>query len=388
MRLPQLLESSGGGGVTLPFTEAFNASTSLPTDWTQQNSSGVTNRWSVAVSTNAGGTTNEMKCGWQEINPGTARLVTPLLNTDGCTSLNLSFKHMLDGYATGATLLVQSSSNGTNWTNESWSVEVTSANIGPVTVNTTITGNVGSGTYVAFVITGDLYQFDNWYVDDVSITSAGGSEPTEQTLLTTNFPSTTLPAGWGIVDNQGNGQVWKIGTHTNGLSGTGSYAYLNSDAYGSGNTQNTDLVTPEINCSSASSVTLSFTHYFRSYTGSSIKLYYSINGGSTWTQIQAWTASTANPTTFSQVITAVAGQSSVKFKWNYTATWGYYWDVDNISVTGMVSAGATAPGAPSKVVMSVLDSKRAGMDLVIDWDVADNATSYYVYSSNDPYGEF
>jgi M6 family metalloprotease-like protein/uncharacterized repeat protein (TIGR02543 family) len=148
--------------------------------------------------------------------------------------------------------------------------------------------------------------------------------------------STSLPSCWSIVDNQGNGQVWLFGTHTSGLTGTtGNYAYLNSDAYGSGTSQNADLVSPLFNFSGYTDINLTFKHYFKAYSGSSAKLSYSINGGGTWTQIQQWTADTPNPATFSQVITAVAGQAQVKFKWNYTGSWGYYWDVDDVSVTGV-----------------------------------------------------
>jgi len=138
----------------------------------------------------------------------------------------------------------------------------------------------------------------------------------------------------------------------------------------------------------ASNVTLSFKHYYKHYTGSSATLSYSLNGGTTWTTIQTWTASTTNPITYSSVIAAVAGQASVKFKWNYTGTWGYYWDVDDISVTANVAAGSPAPGTPSKVITSLTESKNNDMNLVIDWDVAENATSYDIYSSDDPYGGF
>ena len=41
------------------------------------------------------------------------------------------------------------------------------------------------------------------------------------------------------------------------------------------------------------------------------------------------------------------------------------------------------PGVPSNVVTSI-----SGTDLVIDWDAAADATSYDVYSSDDPYGAF
>lgn len=146
--------------------------------------------------------------------------------------------------------------------------------------------------------------------------------------------STSLPLCWEIADHIGNGQVWQFGTHAGGLSGTtGNYAYLNSDEYGSGNSQNSDLITPRFDLTNYTDVILNFTHYFRQWSGSSGSLLYSLNDGDTWTLIQNWT-STSNPAFFSQVITQVAGQSQVRFKWNYTGSWGYYWDVDDVSVTG------------------------------------------------------
>ena len=53
-----------------------------------------------------------------------------------------------------------------------------------------------------------------------------------------------------------------------------------------------------------------------------------------WTTIQTWTASTSNPATFNQVIAAVAGQSNVKFRWKYIGSYGWYWAVDNLNITG------------------------------------------------------
>jgi len=151
-----------------------------------------------------------------------------------------------------------------------------------------------------------------------------------------NFNLTqNLPSCWNIVDHIGNGQTWQIGTTYGGVSGSGGYyAFINSDAYGSGNSQNTDLVTPTLNLSAYTDVTLNFQHYFRVYSSSSAKLYYSINNGSTWVLIQSWTVNTANPAQFSQQIPELAGESEVKIKWNYTGTYGYYWSVDNIGISG------------------------------------------------------
>lgn len=54
-----------------------------------------------------------------------------------------------------------------------------------------------------------------------------------------------------------------------------------------------------------------------------------------------------------------------------------------IPVEFVVFQSTIIPGVPSNVVTSV-----SGSDFVIDWDVAADATSYDVYSSDDPYGTF
>ncbi|MEI6062550.1 MAG: BACON domain-containing carbohydrate-binding protein, partial [Bacteroidota bacterium] len=98
-----------------------------------------------------------------------------------------------------------------------------------------------------------------------------------------------------------------------------------------------------------SAVNLAFSHYFRSYTGSSATLSYSINNGSTWTTIQTYTATSANPASFSQSIPGAAGQAAVKFKWNYTGSYGYYWAIDNINITGTGAVTLTVTPANQNV---------------------------------------
>ncbi|MCX6269402.1 MAG: T9SS type A sorting domain-containing protein [Bacteroidetes bacterium] len=172
--------------------------------------------------------------------------------------------------------------------------------------------------------------------------------------FTENFTVAAIPNCWTQTDHEGNGQVWQFGAITGGSPDpalSGNYAYLNSDGYGIENSQNADLVTPTLNLSSFSHVELRFNHFFLSYEGSSGTLSYSINGGTTWTPIASFTTtSSANPVAFNQVITAVAGQSNVKFKWNYNGTYGYYWAIDDISITG-ISVGP--PVVTTAVVSSI-----------------------------------
>jgi hypothetical protein len=161
----------------VPLTESFPTS-SFPVMWTQQNvGMGITNRWSVRSTNYAGGQAYEMRCAYQNVNPATTRLVTPPIDTTGHTSLRLSFKHYLNAYSVGCTLKVQTSPDGTAWTDEAWVIESTDVDVGPETVNTVLAHNLGiTSTYVAFVITGNLYTFDYWYVDDVTITGASAAK--------------------------------------------------------------------------------------------------------------------------------------------------------------------------------------------------------------------
>jgi len=155
------------------------------------------------------------------------------------------------------------------------------------------------------------------------------------------FDEETIPECWSQVDHQGNDQIWKFGiTESFGdgvpnLTG-GNYAYLNSDTYGDGNTQNADLITPTLDLRGFSTVNIQFNHFhqFWSSTAASATLSYSIDDGSTWTQIQKWTSSTTNPAAFLKDVPALDGQSLVKIKWNYTATYGGGWAIDDISITG------------------------------------------------------
>lgn len=206
----------------------------------------------------------------------------------------------------------------------------------------------GSGT--SFNHTGltanTVYYYRAWSVDG-SVAYSAGNQINATTLCAVSLPpfaesfaGTSAPSCWSVTDNQGSGQVWSFGTVAASYSPlpalTGNYAYLNSDAYGSGNTQNSDLVSPTLNLNGYNNITLSFNHYFRSYSGSSGTVSYSTNNGTSWTTLTSFSSTTANPAAFSQVITDLANQSQVKLKWNYTGTYGWYWGIDDIQLTGSI----------------------------------------------------
>lgn len=163
--------------------------------------------------------------------------------------------------------------------------------------------------------------------------------------FTEDFSGGDLPSCWQSVDNVGNGQVWEFdnpGGRTISTTTAGNgFAILDSDEYGVSNSQDADLVSPIFDFTNYLDVTLSFEHYFLDWTGSSVTLFYSIDGGITWNDIETWTSETLNAEDFNQNIPEVAGQSNVSFKWNYTGTWGYYWAIDDIQITGTSGCSAT-----------------------------------------------
>ncbi|MCX6303631.1 MAG: PKD domain-containing protein [Bacteroidetes bacterium] len=219
------------GVASLPFAENF-ATATLPGCWTKQISgTGAVDKWTVSNTATAGGAAYEMKSTYQNISPAITRLVTPPINTTGVSQLNLSFKHMLDAYGTGCTLRIQSSTNGTTWTNEAWSIASTAANVGPETVSTTVLSNLNApNTLIAFTIEGNLFQYDYWYVDAVAITyTCGTTYPVSVSIapsasnICPNTPVTftATPVNGGTVP----AYQWKV-NGTNAGTGSTSYSYV------------------------------------------------------------------------------------------------------------------------------------------------------------------
>ena len=115
---------------------------------------------------NADGTPNEMMA-LGTTGTGVSRLIVGPINTTGMTSLNLQFNQVMSCSDTAnLSLRVQSSVNGTTWTNEGFTLDEISYNCAN-TINITINSNVGSTTYLAWSIIGNHSLIDNWYIDDI-----------------------------------------------------------------------------------------------------------------------------------------------------------------------------------------------------------------------------
>lgn len=137
-----------------------------------------------------------------------------------------------------------------------------------------------------------------------------------------------IPATWQNIDNSGNGAgVWQAISE-----GGENFVAFDSDGYGNdGKPENADLITPVIDCSSASFVAVSFLSGFVQYASSVGTASYSTNGGTTWTPF--YTVNTDGVEVVLEDLTAaLAGSNNVRFKFNYVGDWDYFWYIDDFTV--------------------------------------------------------
>jgi len=228
---------------------------------------------------------------------------------------------------------------------------VTPANLSVYNVGDTIPGGgivLVAGADSVFshagLESGETFYYKLWSVDSDTIFSSGVAlnASTWCPIVsifphTQNFTNAKKPGCWDVSNNRQNQQNWQFGNIV-GLdtlpSLTGNYAYLNSFVYGSGNTQDANLISPFFNFTYFTNIVVSFNHYFLDKQSSIGAFSYSTNYGQSWTNVQQFISTSAtNPEAFSVDLTnELQGLNYVKFKFNYTGSYEKYWAVDNFTV--------------------------------------------------------
>ncbi|MCK9291486.1 MAG: choice-of-anchor J domain-containing protein [Bacteroidales bacterium] len=169
----------------IPYLEYFDEN--YVECWSQEYEGGITsNRWDLSNTIQAGGSPNEMKAEGTN-GTGISRLISPAFNTAGYDKITLSFKHYLKVNGAGLTYKIQTSSDGINWTDETWVYESGNGNRGPENVYRNLIYNLGDITYIAWVLDGNHNQLDNWYIDEVIVTEALTVTPIVQNLSCYNI---------------------------------------------------------------------------------------------------------------------------------------------------------------------------------------------------------
>jgi subtilisin family serine protease/N-acetylneuraminic acid mutarotase len=170
-------------------------------------------------------------------------------------------------------------------------------------------------------------------VDDSTCTAPGYVFNTDG--VTEAFESGTLPAGWTVVDNKGNGQVWRFdnpANRTNMTGGTGKFAIMDSDFYGSTGQQDTSLVTPSIDMTALTAPVVGFKQDYNNL-GDFADVDVSIDGGTTWTTVLHQTTDVRGPREDVLQLPMAAGQANVKVRFHqYDADFDWWWEVDDVFV--------------------------------------------------------
>lgn len=168
-----------------------------------------------------------------------------------------------------------------------------------------------------------------------------------QTVFTfeEDFETVTFtPACWEVVDNGTNRQTWQFGSFSPSESLSGfqpNYVYLDSEGLYESYPLDTELISPSFDFSGYTNVSVSFKHYYKHAASNSAAFYYSLDDGTTWIQEEEWTSSTANPTTYNEFISALNNESQVKLRWRYDGGDGYFWVIDDISISADASGSLT-----------------------------------------------
>jgi subtilisin-like proprotein convertase family protein len=210
-----------------------------------------------------------------------------------------------------------------------------------------------------------------------------------------------IPATWSVVDGGTGGGAAATWTTANPGARTftapmaAPVAMVDSDNATISATQNEELITPVLNLSGATSVTLEFDQFFRWFAGSQneqgdVDVRSSLTGGAWVNVFKNQGASSPNPDHKTLNITAqAAGAADVQIRFHYyQANFEWWWMVDNVKVTAAVTPGCTnnvcAPSGPQAKPVNALDASRVDPTTIdVAWDVAScTSTDYEILYGN------
>lgn len=197
-------------------SENFSANQMPPAGWIIDNNAA---QWSINNGNSAGGIAPEGKFTWMN-GTSTSRLISPAVDLTGLDMVSFQFMHYLDDYSgSGYSLGVATRSGGGDW-NDVWTINPT-GNIGPVLVDFDITNDdVGQSDFqICLYISGNMYNLDYWYIDDIWLylplnldaglsvitTSSYLAGPSEVSGIIKNFGSSVITSAeicWQVDDGE------------------------------------------------------------------------------------------------------------------------------------------------------------------------------------------
>jgi hypothetical protein len=177
-----------------------------------------------------------------------------------------------------------------------------------------------------------------------------------------------------------------------------AFFFSDADAQGSGNINNIKLVSPSFSLAGYTAASLSFWHYYRSWTPSTASVEISMNStdglNGTWTLLPPTYTNTTQgtPTAWVNVVHnlpasfLVPSATNVRVRFNYVATWGWGWGIDNFVISGSATSSITwspAAGLYTSPTMAPGTAYVAGAGAQVVY-AAPGSTQVYTASASTP----
>lgn len=199
--------------------------------------------------------------------------------------------------------------------------------------------------------------------------SATASSGPPVNVFSENFNAATN--AWTTINNSTGGTpasaAWTLhnspytsGVGTNITSNDASQFYLvDSDSQGSGSTTDVLLQSPVIDASAVTTLNLNFRHFYNYWNSSDAAKVEVSTNGTVWTTVQNYSTGgtdVGTATNFSNAninLDAYAGNSTLYIRFNYSASWGYGWAIDNVNLTGAANYNYSWISSPAGFTSSV-----------------------------------
>ena len=182
------------------------------------------------------------------------------------------------------------------------------------------TGGIVSGS----IVTGVSEDFNSGlggYTTVNNSSNTGGGNPALSAWTLRNSPFTTTTATETLVSNDNS-----------------QFITSDSDWQGFDGLTRTELISPVFDLTTFSDASLSFWHYYRSWTNGGGRVQISTNGGGSYVDLVSYTTVTVGGATSfaNQIISlnAYAGLNNLRLRFIYSTDYGYRWSIDNIVVSG------------------------------------------------------
>ncbi|RKR88824.1 subtilisin family serine protease [Micromonospora pisi] len=155
-----------------------------------------------------------------------------------------------------------------------------------------------------------------------------------RTVLSEGFDGTGTPAGWSVVNRADTGWAFDNPRNRQNLTGgTGGFANADSDGYGFGHTQDSDLVSPILDLSTVNAPVLRFaSDLYVAGNGDAASIDVSTNGGANWVGVAMQQVSRRGPAAEEVPLPGLANQANAQIRFRYRGDYSWWWQLDNIQV--------------------------------------------------------